>query len=275
MRHRNTTGRAIPVFTLALRVAMMHTGFSEEALVWVRGRDGIEPRFVAEAGDTGRSMTARVRVVIVDDHALVREGTVQLLDTDPDIEVVGQAGTAEEGLELLDRLSPDLAVIDVNLPDASGIELARTAAAHYPTVRVLVVSAYDDHAYVSEALEVGVGGYLVKTASARELLDAVRAVSDGVFVLDKAISLRLSRLYGDRSTNTTSEAPLTPRETDVLVLLAQGLSNKRIAGELGLGLRTIESYVSNVLSKLNVASRTEAVLYALGHHLIDRERLGG
>lgn len=159
----------------------------------------------------------------------------------------------------------------MNLPGASGLELARTAAARYPEVKVLVVSAYDDYAYVTEALEVGVGGYLLKTASAKELVDAVRAVADGVFVLDKAVSGRLARRWRTGPAGSPGGGALTPRELDVLRLLARGLSNKHMAAELDLGVRTVEGHVSNVLAKLGVASRTEAVLYALSHRLVEPE----
>ena len=207
----------------------------------------------------------RVRVFIVDDHALVREGTVQLLKQAPDFEVVGQAGSGEEAIILLEELRPDLALVDVNLPGMSGLELARLSAASLPQMRVLVLSAYDDYAYVTEALDIGVGGYLLKTASARELIDAVRAVADGVFVLDRAVSGRLTRRMRNDAASTDL---LTRRETEVLGLLARGRSNKQIANELELGLRTVEGHVSNVLSKLGVQSRTEAVAYAISHRLV-------
>jgi len=213
-----------------------------------------------------------VRALLVDDHVLVREGTLQLLDQEPDIVVVGQAGTAEEALGLLERTSPDVALVDINIPGTSGLDLARIAAERFPKVRILVVSAYDDYAYVTEAIEVGVGGYLLKTATAKELLDAVRAVAAGVFVLDRAVSDRLSRRWRAGPPGTGA---LTPREADVLGLLAKGLANKQIAAELFLGLRTVESYVSNIFVKLGVASRTEAVLYALDHNLVEGGDHGG
>lgn len=217
-------------------------------------------------------MAAPVRVLLVDDHALVREGTLQLLDQEPDIEVVGQSGTAEEALGLIEQVGPDLALVDINLPGASGLDLAREAAGRFPAVRILVVSAYDDYAYVTEAIDIGVGGYLLKTASAKELLDAVRAVATGVFVLDQAVSGRLSRRWRAGPPGRTA---LTPRETDVLGLLAKGWPNKQIATELCLGLRTVESHVSNIFVKLGVASRTEAVLVALDHHLVAGGDHGG
>lgn len=203
--------------------------------------------------------------MVVEDHALVREGTAELLERDPDLMVVGQAGSAEEGLALLGDLRPDVALVDVELPGLNGIALARAIAEQFPQTRVLILSAYDDYAYVIGALEVGVVGYLLKTASARELADAVRTAAGGALVLDQAISRRLTRRW--RSGPGSSTAALTARETDVLRLLARGLPNKQIASELGLGLRTVESHVSNVLGKLGLSSRTEAALYAVSHHV--------
>ncbi len=203
--------------------------------------------------------------MVVEDHALVREGTAELLERDPDLMVVGQAGSAEEGLALLRDLHPDIALVDVELPGLNGIALARAIAEQFPPTRVLIISAYDDYAYVIGALEAGVAGYLLKTASARELADAVRTAAGGALVLDQAISRRLTRRW--RSGPGSSTAALTARETDVLRLLARGLPNKQIASELGLGLRTVESHVSNVLGKLGLSSRTEAALYAVSHHV--------
>jgi DNA-binding NarL/FixJ family response regulator len=230
-----------------------------------------------EASPTGSHTTARdsaanstalhsIRVVIVDDHALVREGTRQLLELAPDVAVVATAGSGEEALALLHELKPDVALVDINLPAMSGLELAREMATALPDVHVLILSAYDEYAYIAEALEIGVGGYLLKTASAKELVDAVRAVSDGVLVLDRQVSKRLVR---QRQSGPETVGTLTPRETDVLVLLAQGKSNKQIAAQLELGTRTVEGYVSNVLSKLGVTSRTEAVTHALSHRLVN------
>jgi DNA-binding NarL/FixJ family response regulator len=212
-----------------------------------------------------------VRVVIVDDHALVREGTIQLLKQSAELEVVGQAGSGEEALGVLESLLPDVALVDVNLPGMSGLELARLVTTSHPKIHVLILSAYDDYAYVTEALDIGVSGYLLKTASAKELVDAVRAVADGVFVLDRAVSSRLNRRVRN---DAVQVGALTPRETDVLELLARGRANKQIAAELGLGLRTVEGHVSNVLAKLGVQSRTEAVAYALGRRIVIPEEHG-
>ena len=219
----------------------------------------------ATEAESGRPGLDPIRVLIVDDHALVREGTRELLSQDDTVIVVGMAGSGEEALEAVAALSPDVALVDVNLPAMSGLELSRALFAQFPSTKVLVLSAYDDYAYVAEALEVGVAGYLLKTATAKELVDAVRAVHDGVFVLDRQVSQRLVRR---REQAPTAVGGLTPRETSVLQLLAQGRSNKQIATEMALGTRTVEGYVSNILAKLGVASRTEAVAHAIRHRLV-------
>ena len=228
--------------------------------------DVIDPPGAERYPDAGGPTSSNpIRVLIVDDHALVREGTRQLLEQDSAIEVIATAGSGEEALEQLAVLSPDVALVDVNLPSMSGLELSRTILATKPAVRILILSAYDEYAYVAEALEVGVGGYLLKTASTKELIDAVRAVYDGVFVLDRQVSKRLVRR---RDAVAPTVGTLTPRETAVLELLAQGRSNKQIAAELELGIRTVEGYVSNILGKLGVTSRTEAVTHAISHRLV-------
>ena len=243
-----------------------------DAAVRIDGvREPTEPARV-RVGATGCSP---VRIVIVEDHALVREGTAQLLEATADLQVVGQCGTAEEGAELVERLAPDVALVDVNLPGASGLELASDIARRRPSTRVLVVSAYDDHAYVAEALEIGVGGYLLKTASGRELVEAVRLVAAGVFVLDGAVSSRLGRMRRGTAPGHFDPRALTPREAEVLALVTQGRSNKQIAAELSLGLRTVESHVSSLLAKLGATSRTEAVAHALRGAADPRGRIDG
>ncbi|HCU94245.1 MAG TPA: DNA-binding response regulator [Actinobacteria bacterium] len=211
-----------------------------------------------------------VRIVVVEDHALVREGTAELLERDPGLTVVGQASSAEEALKLIGGQRPDVALVDVELPGMNGIALARAVANQVAETRVLILSAYDDYAYVIGALEAGVAGYLLKTSSARELCDAVRTAAGGALVLDEAISRRLTHHW--RTGPGSASPALTARETEVLRLLARGLPNKQIASQLGLGLRTVESHVSSVLGKLGLASRTEAALYAVSHHLTLPER---
>lgn len=215
-------------------------------------------------GATGSADGSRpVTVVVVEDHALVREGTAELLQRDPGLSVVGQAGSGEEALKLLSDLRPDIALVDMELPGMNGVALARVVSDRALQTRVLILSAYDDYAYVIGALEAGVAGYLLKTSSARELVDAVRTVAGGALVLDESISRRLTRRW--RSGPGSASPALTARESDVLRLIARGLPNKQIASQLGLGLRTVESHVSCLLGKLGVSSRTEAALYAVSH----------
>jgi DNA-binding NarL/FixJ family response regulator len=213
-----------------------------------------------------------VRVVLVDDHRIVREGTAQLLEQEDGFEVVGQAGSAEEGLPLIERALPDVAIIDINLPGANGLHLVGQIVQRGLPTRSLVLSAHDDYAYVTQALETGIGGYLLKTASTKELADAARAVAHGVFVLDQNVSARLARRWRGTPAEGLGVSSLTKRELDVLRLLVGGRSNKQIASQLSLGLRTVEGYVSSLLAKLGVSSRTEAVAYALDNRLVAPDR---
>ncbi len=205
-----------------------------------------------------------IRVLVVADHALVREGTARLLDQDGGIAVVGQAAAAREAMDLINRTQPDVVLVGVNLPEQAGLGFVRRVTDRHPGLRVLVLSAYDDADLVEEAIEAGAGGYLLTTASTGELLRAVKAVAAGIFVLDGTLSRRLCR-RGTGPAPSGQPPALTQREAEVLALLVEGLSNKRIAAELGLGVRTVEGYVSSVLGKLGATSRTEAVLLSLRH----------
>ena len=207
---------------------------------------------------------ASVTVVLVEDHRIVREGTRQLLDHDPSIRVVGEASTGEEAVRLAVDLKPSVMLVDVQLEGMNGIDVIRTVARTANSVRCVVLSAYDDYVYITEAFEAGACGYLLKTVSAAELVSAVRAAAAGATVTDERISKRLMERW--RSKRQITER-LTARETDVIRLLVKGSSNKEIAAALGVGLRTVEGYVSNVFAKCAVRSRTEAVLYALRHNL--------
>lgn len=209
-----------------------------------------------------------IRIVVVDDHALVREGTVEILERDPALSVVGQCESGEEAVELICELQPDLALVDIELPGMTGIEVTRAVQQRVTGTRFVVVSADDDHAYVMEALAAGVSGYLLKTVSGKDLLNAVRSVAGGTVVLDEGVSRRLGEPHRPTGRATARvEEKLTPRETDVLSLVAQGRSNRQIAAQLGLGVRTVESHVSSTLAKLGLRSRTEAALYC-----VDRNR---
>jgi DNA-binding NarL/FixJ family response regulator len=217
-------------------------------------------------GEDARTTDATITVVLVEDHALVREGTRELFARESGMTVVGEASTVAEAVTLARQLLPTLMVVDVELPDGSGVELVREIVATGLPVRCLMLSAHDDYIYVSEALAAGAAGYLLKTVTAVELVAAARAVATGAVVIDESLSRRLvGRLHQPEQTPAAS---LTSRELDVIRALVRGSSNKEIAAELGVGLRTVESYVSSVLAKLGVRSRAGASVYAIEHHLV-------
>ena len=214
-----------------------------------------------------------IRVVIVDDHALLREGTRWILQQEPTIEVVGEASRGDEAVELVLQLQPDVVLLDLRLPGLPGIDAARQIALLSPRTRVLIVTAYDEEDYVLEALQAGAAGYLLKTAPSHELLEAVRAVAAGATVLQPSVSAALARRW------TRSDGPggvqLSARELEVLRLTAHGMANKEMAHKLGLSLRTVEGHLSRTFAKLGVASRTEAVFLAVNQHLISLEAEAG
>jgi DNA-binding NarL/FixJ family response regulator len=205
---------------------------------------------------------APIRVVLADDHAVVREGTAELLEHDGDIRVVGQAADGLEAVRLVAELKPDVLVVDLTMPGIDGVEASRRVRAASPSTRVLALTVHDEEPYVMAMLEAGVGGYLTKAARGREVADAVRTVARGGTVFSPAVAgqvLRRALGHGDDSHGP----PLTAREIDVLRAAARGLSNKQIAVELSLSPRTVQTHLTSIFAKLGVASRTEAVLRAL------------
>ncbi len=205
-----------------------------------------------------------VTVAIIDDHALVRAGLRELIEAEAGLSVVGEADDTEGAIAMLVARHPQVALVDLELPGGGGIAVLQAAAQRVPETRCLVVSAYDDYAYISAALDAAAAGYLLKTADRAELVEAIVAVAKGTTVLDREVARRLHRRWrGEQE----PEIALSPRETDVLALIARGAPNKKIAAELGLGIRTVEGYVSNILAKLHVSSRTEAALWAHEHRV--------
>lgn len=204
---------------------------------------------------------SKIRVFLADDHTILREATAELVDHQPDMEVVGQAGTGEDTVALVRALRPDVVVIDAAMPRMNGIEATRLIISICPDTRVLVLSAHTDSEHVIPMLEAGAIGYLPKTASLNELLEAIRAASRGISILPPAIA---SVVVHHLSSDSLHEAqpPVTGRELEVLALVAQGLTNDQIARRLNLSKRTVEAHLTHIFTKLNVYSRTEAVLLA-------------
>ncbi|MGB8706396.1 MAG: response regulator transcription factor [Dehalococcoidia bacterium] len=207
-----------------------------------------------------------IRILIADDHAFVREGTRRILEQEPDLEVVAEAGDGEEAVKLACDLKPDVALVDVAMPRIDGIEATRRIKALCPAVAVLVLSAYDDDQFIFGLLEAGAAGYLLKSVRGQEIVDAIRAVHAGESVLHPSVARKvLNRFAGvsGKPRERKSLDLLTEREMDVLKLVTKGLSNKDIAEGLCLSVRTVQGHLANIFNKLRVSSRTEAVVHAL------------
>ncbi len=204
----------------------------------------------------------KIRAILADDHHMVRAGIRQLLEGAGDISVVAEAGDGEEAQALIEKQKPDVAVLDIQMPKASGIEVTRWVRSHMPDVGVLVLTAYDDDPYVLAVLQAGANGYVLKTARPEELIQAVRDVNEGKSALDPAITRKLMASLFKRPQDNVVE-PLTDREHDVLRLAAKGYTNKAIGMQLAISDRTVQGHLAHIFAKLQATSRTEAVMRAV------------
>lgn len=212
---------------------------------------------------------APIRLLLCDDHEMVRAGLRSFLDLQPDMQVVAEAGTAEQALALVPATRPDIVVLDLVLPGMSGVAALTRLRRDHPDIKVVVLTSFGGEDAVLSAVRAGAAGYLLKDVGPRELADALRSVAAGGAPLHPRVAATvMRRLSADQ------RDPLTPRESEVLRLIARGLTNRLIARELALSEKTVKTHVSAVLSKLSLADRTQAALYAVRHGLVGTDEPG-
>jgi two-component system, NarL family, response regulator LiaR len=212
-----------------------------------------------------------IRVLIADDHAVVREGLRGFLALQEDVEVVGEAADGEEAVAAAERLTPDVALVDLVMPRVDGIEAIRRIRAVAPQTRVIVLTSFADEDKMLPAVRAGAVGYLLKDVDPQELVAAVRTVNDGETLLHPAVVRELVREVAGGRREPVRDNPLTAREQEVLGLIARGRANKAIAFELGVAEKTVKTHVSNILGKLDVTDRTQAALLAVREGLVDAD----
>jgi len=208
-----------------------------------------------------------IRVLLADDHVVVRAGIRQFLEQSTDIQVVAEASDGQEACKLLEQFAPDVAVLDIQMPGLSGIEVTRWIRAKRLSIGILVLTAYDEEPYVQAVLQAGANGYVLKTAKPQEIVDAVRDVFHGKSVLDTAIAQKLITRLSSKSEEATID-PLTDRELQILTLTAKGFTNKAIGMQLSISDRTVQNHLANIFQKMNASSRTEMVMRAVSLGLI-------
>jgi DNA-binding NarL/FixJ family response regulator len=225
-----------------------------------------------------------IRVLLADDHDLLRQGLTLLLGLQPEIQVVGEARTGREAVEQVDRLAPHVVVMDISMPDMDGLEACRTIRAQNPTTQVLMLTMHDSEGYFLQALGAGAAGYLVKKAAPTELQTAISAVAQGGVFLYPGLAKALVHAYLTQSSSSLTptqgeEGPdlvqelkaLTPRELEIVTLVAEGYTNQAIANRIALSIKTVQSHRANVMEKLGLRNITHLVRFALRHGLIDPE----
>jgi len=205
----------------------------------------------------------KIKILIADDHAVLREGMRQLLEQERDMEVIGEANDGEEAVAMASELKPDVILMDIVMPKLTGVEATKQIKKASPTTCILILTAYSDIRYIVGLLEAGASGYLLKSARSEEIVGAIRAIRSGDSVLDPQATRKLLERVVSLSTEPAEEkikGQLSPRETEILKLAARGMSNKDIAENLGLSMRTVKAHLSNIFNKMRCSCRTEAIV---------------
>ena len=219
------------------------------------------------------NQTIPLKVAVVDDHPFFRQGVRDVLDKEVDIEVILESGDGQEALELLRDIQPDVVLMDVNLPAMNGLQVTQKLKNQCPDINVIILTAYDDEEQIYHAIRIGASAYFAKDVDPNQLLDTVRTVAEGYYVIaSKRMTpsqaeqwlLERYRRYGLKPEDVTF-SPLTDREMEILELIIEGLSNKEIAFRLSISQQTVKNHVTSILAKLNLADRTQAAIYALRH----------
>lgn len=208
-----------------------------------------------------------MKILLVDDHEMVRLGLKSYLDLQEDVEVVAESSNGREGVELALELRPDVIIMDIVMPEMNGIEATMAILETWPEAKILILTSYLDNEKIYPVLDAGAKGYMLKTSSADEILHAIRKVARGEIAIETEVSKKVQY----HRNHIELHDDLTARERDILGLLAKGYENQRIADELFISLKTVKTHVSNILSKLEVSDRTQAVVYAFQHHLVPQE----
>jgi two-component system response regulator NreC len=206
---------------------------------------------------------AKLRVLLADDHALIRDGLGSLIDAQPDMQVVGGAADGREALELAAETSPDIVLMDVSMPVLDGIQATRRLKLERPAVKVLALTAYDNRAYLAQLLEAGASGYVLKRMAAKGLIEAIRVVAAGGTYLDPHLSAGAAEAAAPRLRGELKRGELTSREQEILVLIATGYTNKEISARLSISVKTVEAHKANFMAKLDLKNRADVVRYAL------------
>jgi DNA-binding NarL/FixJ family response regulator len=214
----------------------------------------------------------KIKIIIADDHTVVRKGTRQILEQEADLDVIGEAVNGEEALKLVNELTPDIAIIDISMPILDGIMVTRKIKETNPEIAVLILSIYDNDEFVFALLEAGAAGYLLKDSTGQDIVNAVRAINRGESVLHPIITRKvINRLLPVSGEKKEAAKILGERELQVLVLASKAMGNREIADNMGLSLHTVEAHMRHIFGKLQVGSRTEAILYAIKHGWISIE----